>query len=603
MYQNNNNLSIEKEIELRLLDEERKGEVLVNRVRMILAGLFAVMMLASTMGNAGKITFGAGIVFIGIAVIIVYGVSMILYLRKHKYRPFIKYISVTLEIMLVSATALSSKFEPNMSGPAIYLMARSTVYYIFIAFNMMRYSPSAAIYSGILSGVMYAAVVFGFSDTFLDGTLFTAVHDGAEYTMTFPVKNEIFRIIFIVMLGAVVAWGSKRYKDFIIKSIKQDFEHSNETKSKLDEVQKIAAKLNDQMELIYKAVEESENAGSVQKDYAKNTEERINSFLASNEEVNNYTKEQIDEFSKISVALSGFMNSLTQINESMNSQKAGSDSAAESMKSVSEGIKSISKSTGDLSGSSAVLLEMAKKGGTNVRQLSTAISDVEASSSEISEMVEIITDISSQTNLLAMNAAIEAAHAGEVGKGFAVVAGEVRKLAESTQETAKRIENSASDINNKIQNGVNLANESYKFIEQIIEKVEHTDELVQAISNATSSQESAAAEIAGQLDTLKGLSEKVSYEVNSQVSEGDQVEGSLKSIENSENRLLDKIGFQVEMGSEMKEALNTLTQSVENVNKVTERTRAAADELRTVSKDLLDSFSTEKEEMEKLLEH
>ncbi|MFE8699758.1 methyl-accepting chemotaxis protein [Cytobacillus sp. FJAT-54145] len=122
------------------------------------------------------------------------------------------------------------------------------------------------------------------------------------------------------------------------------------------------------------------------------------------------------------------------------------------------------------------------------KQMEDVITSLGMKSNEISEIISLITNIADQTNLLALNAAIEAARAGEHGKGFAVVADEVRKLAEQSGESATRISQLISEIQDSseqaksvvhqeisiVQNGmilVNQAGEKFKDINETIEEV------------------------------------------------------------------------------------------------------------------------------------
>ena len=138
------------------------------------------------------------------------------------------------------------------------------------------------------------------------------------------------------------------------------------------------------------------------------------------------------------------------------------------------------------------------------------------SSAEIGEIVSVITEIADQTNLLALNAAIEAARAGEQGRGFAVVADEVRKLAERTQQATKQITKMISTIqresigavqamqqgNNKVREGIDLAEKAGQALQEVVKSSESVLEMVQSIAEASSQQTSTSAKIAKNVEQI-----------------------------------------------------------------------------------------------------
>jgi methyl-accepting chemotaxis protein len=125
-----------------------------------------------------------------------------------------------------------------------------------------------------------------------------------------------------------------------------------------------------------------------------------------------------------------------------------------------------------------------------VRDAVSAMSEIERSATQISQIIGVIDEIAFQTNLLALNAGVEAARAGDAGKGFAVVASEVRALAQRSAEAAKEIKALISASSQQVERGVGLVGETGKVLERILTQVTEINGVVTEI--AASAQEQAA---------------------------------------------------------------------------------------------------------------
>ncbi|MGY5778532.1 HAMP domain-containing methyl-accepting chemotaxis protein [Rhizobium sp. LEGMi135b] len=146
--------------------------------------------------------------------------------------------------------------------------------------------------------------------------------------------------------------------------------------------------------------------------------------------------------------------------------------------------------------------ENAEHSGRVVRSAVEAMGKIEASATEIANIIGVIDEIAFQTNLLALNAGVEAARAGEAGKGFAVVAQEVRELAQRSAQAAKEIKSLINTSNDHVKSGVSLVGETGKALEEIVVQVQQVDGNVNAIVEASREQATGLKEINTSVNTM-----------------------------------------------------------------------------------------------------
>jgi methyl-accepting chemotaxis protein len=178
----------------------------------------------------------------------------------------------------------------------------------------------------------------------------------------------------------------------------------------------------------------------------------------------------------------------------------------------------------------------AERSGVVVRDAVSAMSEIENSSSQISQIIGVIDEIAFQTNLLALNAGVEAARAGDAGKGFAVVASEVRALAQRSAEAAKEIKALISASSAQVDRGVGLVGETGKVLERILAQVTQINDAVTEI--AASAQEQATG--LQQVNTAINQMDQVTQQNAAMVEQATAASHSLSGEAEALNRLISR---------------------------------------------------------------
>lgn len=222
---------------------------------------------------------------------------------------------------------------------------------------------------------------------------------------------------------------------------------------------------------------------------------------------------------------------LSSIAEEMSRAAESSSSRANSVATASEEMSQtvvdIAKNTASIADSAKKAVDTAQQGNSIVERSVGEVREIDETvnesarfvkslgerSAHIGEIVSVINDIADQTNLLALNAAIEAARAGEQGRGFAVVADEVRKLAERTAQATSEIEDMIKAIQNEVSKAVEIMDSATGKVQSGVELTTQAGDALKAIVKSSDELQVMVQQIASATEEMSATSEEISKEI------------------------------------------------------------------------------------------
>jgi methyl-accepting chemotaxis protein len=261
----------------------------------------------------------------------------------------------------------------------------------------------------------------------------------------------------------------------------------------------------------------------------------VKQMLGKWREIIGSVKQVSDSVASASVQLSA---SAEQMSKGSGQQAERAQQVAIASEEMSQTVEDVARNASGLASTASSAASQAKEGGRiveeavkEVREIADTVEESAANitslselSQRVGEIIEIINDIADQTNLLALNAAIEAARAGEHGRGFAVVADEVRKLAERTtgatsevSDTLNRIEtrvaeavSSVQRVSTKVERGVDLSNRAGNELSTIVGSVDELQQMIQQIATAIEEMSATSDRISKDIESISGIAKETS---------------------------------------------------------------------------------------------
>ena len=266
-------------------------------------------------------------------------------------------------------------------------------------------------------------------------------------------------------------------------------------------------------------------------------------FLKIKNSINNVGESLHKVVGEVAGAVHAVASASNQISSSSEEMAAGAQEQSAQATEIASAVEEMTTTIVETTKNAGSAAEKAKKSGTIaeeggrvvnetisgmnriaevVNRSASTVKELGKSSDQIGEIIQVIDDIADQTNLLALNAAIEAARAGEQGRGFAVVADEVRKLAERTTKATKEIASMIKQIQKdtseavtsmesgtvEVDKGKELADQAGKSLSEIIAGAKETVDIVTQVAAASEQQSSASEQISKNIESISSVTQQ-----------------------------------------------------------------------------------------------
>ncbi len=309
----------------------------------------------------------------------------------------------------------------------------------------------------------------------------------------------------------------------------------------------------------------------------------LSTTAATISDISGNITEQTEKVDAITTGMQSVETEIESLDNKLSMQSKAIQQSSSVIEQITENIKSVDANVNEIISEYKLLVAEADEGQQQQKSVSAQIGNIEQQSENLMNANSSIASIAKQTNLLAMNAAIEASHAGEAGKGFAVVAAEIRTLAETSAKQSESISRLLQGIKESIEGIVESSKKSTSNFASVSQKIKHLEQLISEVQTGMNEERRGAENILNDMLTLEGTTKDIN-------AASSQMKGQSVSV-------FEGIRLLKELAEKTFDQSNTVTSHMEEMKNTAQAAMSASDRnLAATNKvaDMINGFATEK---------
>ncbi len=454
-------------------------------------------------------------------------------------------------LVVLSAFVMMSMMSLIVKETGPILFYRNSTYHVLAISMAILFMPGIGLLVFGIFLFIGVQVIFGF---------FFLIPAGFE-------KNSV--IIMMIMAISIFSLISLLLLEHSIIARKQSTQLQRETSRSQDQLQHLSG--------FMKGATDNFTAISNLADEVTTVKLLVEESVRSMSSIENLTMD-VDEGAKVSIkAVTEIGDNIANLNDSIKEMVSSQRQSSSATTSMVKNIDDVTESTEKERTALHSLEQTSNKGRKSLNLLLQNIAMVEDSVSNIQRTLSKIQLISSRTNLLAMNAAIEASHAGEAGKGFAVVAQEIRKLADSSTKSSHDIDNLLENVSKCVYEVTSQSAITRDAFDEILIKVKTSVQSIETIANSTSQINDSGHQL---LDAMKIIEKRADV-----IREGGMIiDVAHSDLEKTQKDLVKSLASLKEDSDNIRIKNDTVLKELKKIMEISDTGRTQAEELKRISK-------------------